>query len=292
MIRSMTGFGRGEAAGEYGRLVVEIKSVNHRFSEVVFRMPRAFMALEEQARKLILAQVNRGRVEVFLTWEPSQAGKGVKVDKELALAYHNALKALGEEIGSNHAISLDQLARLPDVLRVEEGSLEPESLWPILESAVLEALTRLIQMREREGEGLKADLTARLQRLAELTRQVAERNPLVVTEYKARLEKRLEELLPKNAVVDPTRLAQEVALFADRADISEEMQRLGAHIQAFHKDLAVDEPVGRRLDFLVQEMGREVNTTGSKGNDALIANLVVAAKTELEKIREQVQNIE
>lgn len=292
MIRSMTGFGRGEAAGEYGRLVVEIKSVNHRFSEVVFRMPRAFMALEEQGRKLILEQINRGRVEVFLTWEPSQAGKGVKVDKELALAYHNALKALGEEIGSNQAISLDQLARLPDVLRVEEGSLEPESLWPVLESATVEALSRLIQMREREGAGLKADLAARLQTLANLREQVAEKSPQVVLDYKARLEKRLEELLPKNALVDPTRLAQEVALFADRADISEEMQRLGAHIQAFHEALDADEPVGRRLDFLVQEMGREVNTTGSKGNDALIANLVVAAKTELEKIREQVQNIE
>jgi uncharacterized protein (TIGR00255 family) len=292
MIRSMTGFGRGEATGVYGRLVVEIKSVNHRFSEVVFRMPRAFMALEEQARKLILAQVSRGRVEVFLTWEPNQAAKGVQVDKELALAYYNALKALGEEIGSNQAISLDQLAKLPDVLRVEEGSLEPEALWPVLEAALTEAVARLVQMREREGEGLKTDLVARLETLAQLRSQIAERTPLVVAEYKARLEKRLEELLPKNAVVDPIRLAQEVALFADRADISEEMQRLGAHIQAFQKDLNVDEPVGRRLDFLVQEMGREVNTTGSKGNDALIANLVVAAKTELEKIREQVQNIE
>jgi uncharacterized protein (TIGR00255 family) len=292
MIRSMTGFGRGEAAGPYGRLVVEIKSVNHRFSEVVFRMPRAYLALEEAARKLILTRVNRGRVEVFLTWEPSQAGKGVKVDKELALAYHNALKALGEEIGSNQAISLDQLAKLPDVLRVEEGSLEPESLWPVLESATLDGLSRLIQMREREGEGLKADLSARLQTLAELRQRVAERNPVVVAEYKARLEKRLEELLPKNGLLDPIRLAQEVALFADRADISEEMQRLGAHIQAFQEALGEAEPVGRRLDFLVQEMGREVNTTGSKGNDALIANLVVTAKTELEKIREQVQNIE
>lgn len=292
MIRSMTGFGRGEAAGEYGRLVVEIKAVNHRFSEVVFRMPRAFMALEEQARKLILAKVSRGRLEAFLTWEPSQAGKGVKVDKELALAYHNALKALGEEIGSNQAISLDQLAKLPDVLKVEESSVEAEALWPILESAVTEAVIRLLQMREREGEGLKADLTARLQTLASLRAQIAERNPLIVTEYKARLEKRLEELLPKNVTLDPARLVQEVALFADKADISEEMQRLGAHIQAFLQDLESDEPVGRRLDFLVQEMGREVNTTGSKGNDALIANLVVAAKTELEKIREQVQNIE
>jgi uncharacterized protein (TIGR00255 family) len=292
MIRSMTGFGRGEAQGELGRLTVEMKSVNHRFAEVVFRMPRPFLPLEEQARRMILGALSRGRVEVFVTFDASQAGKGVKVDKELALAYYSALKELGEEIGSNQAISLDQLARLPDVLRVEEGSLPAEALWPILESALQEALAGLIGMREREGAGLRADLAARLKTMANLRQQIAERAPLVVAEYKARLAKRLEELLPKNAVVDPARLAQEVALFADRADISEEMQRLGAHIQAFTEALDADEPVGRRLDFLVQEMGREVNTTGAKGNDAVIANLVVAAKTELEKIREQVQNIE
>jgi uncharacterized protein (TIGR00255 family) len=292
MARSMTGFGRGEAAGGAGRIVVEMKAVNHRFSEVVFRMPRQFGAMEEPARKLILTEVSRGRLDVFVTWEASARAKGVQVDKELAIAYYNALKELGEAIGSNAELTLDTLARLPDVLKVADGESTAEELWPAFEAALLQAVGNLVAMRVREGALLVEDLSARISRVEALRDVVAQRAPQVVEEYRNRLARRLEELLPQGNAVDPQRLAQEVALFADRSDISEELQRLGSHIAQFRQALASGEAVGRKLDFLVQELGREVNTIGSKANDAAVTAQVVEAKSELEKIREQVQNAE
>lgn len=292
MVRSMTGFGRGESSGEFGRIVVEMKAVNHRFSEIVFRMPRQFSSLEDPARKLIAARVSRGRVDVFVSYEASAQARGVKVDKELAMAYYNALMALGKEIGSKSELSLDTLAKLPDVLQVEEGEVTAEQLWPTFEAAVIAAAENLLVMREREGAGLAADLLARIDTLAALREKVGERAPQVVEEYRSRLTKRLEELLGQSGIVEPQRLAQEVAMFADRSDIAEEMQRLNSHLGQFRDALAGGDSIGRKLDFLVQEIGREINTIGSKANDATITNSVVEAKSELEKIREQVQNIE
>lgn len=291
-VRSMTGFGRGEASSDFGRIVVEMKAVNHRFSEVVFRMPRQFSALEEPARKLILARVARGRVDVFVSWEAAAKARGVSVDKELAIAYYNALSALGEEIGSKTELSLDTLAKLPDVIKVEEGQVTAEDLWPTFEAATVAAVDNLIAMREREGATLAQDLLARIAHIEEVGSAVAQRAPGVVEEYRSRLAKRLDDLLGQSNVVDPQRLAQEVAVFADRSDITEEIQRLGSHISQFRAALAGSDAVGRKLDFLVQEIGREINTIGSKANDATITNHVVDAKSELEKVREQVQNIE
>ncbi|MFB5084005.1 YicC/YloC family endoribonuclease [Symbiobacterium thermophilum] len=292
MARSMTGFGRGEASGEAGRVTVEVKAVNHRFSEVVFRMPRQFSALEDRVRRLIQGRTARGRFEVYVAWEPSAEARAVKVDKDLALAYYNALRQLAEEIGSNQELSLDTLARLPEVLSVQEGELSDDEIWALLEPALTQAMAGLIAMREREGAALAADLAGRLDRLEAFRAAAAARAPQVVEEYRQRLTRRLEELLPPTNPVDPQRLAQEVALFADRADITEELQRLASHIDQFRRALETDDAVGRKLDFLVQEMGREVNTIGSKANDADLAAAVVAVKSELEKIREQVQNLE
>lgn len=292
MVRSMTGFGRGEGLGEPGRIVVEMKAVNHRFSEVVFRMPRQFNGLEDAARKRVLAAVTRGRIEVFVSWEAAANAKGVKVDKELALAYYNALKELSGEIGSNSELGLDTLARLPDVLSVQEGAVTDEALWPVFETALTGAISALVSMREREGVALAADIAERLDKIEAFRQAAAKRAPQVVSEYQARLSRRLEELLPQGAAVDPQRLAQEVALFADRCDITEEVQRLASHLAQFRQALAGDEAVGRKLDFLVQEIGREINTIGSKANDAALTSGVVTAKSELEKVREQVQNIE
>ncbi|HYF95715.1 MAG TPA: YicC/YloC family endoribonuclease [Symbiobacteriaceae bacterium] len=292
LVRSMTGFGRGEAGGDLGRIIVEMKAVNHRFSEVVFRMPRQFAALEEPARKLVQGRVSRGRVDVFVSWEAAAKARGVKVDKELAIAYYNALMELGGEIGSKSELSLDTLARLPDVLKVEEGEVTAEDLWPSFEAAVAAAVDSLIAMREREGANLKQDLLVRADHIEELGRAVAQRAPQVVDEYRGRLAKRLEDLLGQSGVIDPQRLAQEVAIFADRSDITEEIQRLSSHLSQFRSALGGGDAVGRKLDFLVQEIGREINTIGSKANDATITNHVVACKSELEKIREQVQNIE
>jgi uncharacterized protein (TIGR00255 family) len=292
MVRSMTGFGRGEVTGDLGRIVVEMKAVNHRFSEVVFRMPRQFNALEDQARKLIQGRVSRGRIDVFVSWQAAAKARGVQVDKELAIAYYNALIELGREIGSKSELSLDTLAKLPDVLKVEEGEVTAEELWPAFEAATAQAVENLLAMREREGESLAADLLARADRLAEIRTAVLERAPQVVEEYRQKLTKRLEDLLGQATMVDPQRLAQEVAVFADRSDITEELQRLVSHLAQFRDAFTGGEAVGRKLDFLVQEIGREINTIGSKANDAVITAQVVEAKSELEKIREQVQNIE
>ncbi|HWI65909.1 MAG TPA: YicC/YloC family endoribonuclease [Symbiobacteriaceae bacterium] len=291
-VRSMTGFGRGEAGGDLGRIVVEMKAVNHRFSEVVFRMPRQFNALEEPARKLVQARVSRGRVDVFVSWTAAAKARGVQVDKELAIAYYNALTELGGEIGSKTELSLDTLARLPDVLKVEDSEVTADDLWPAFESAVAGAVDNLLAMREREGANLAQDLLARIAHIEDLGRAVSTRAPQVVDEYRTRLTRRLEDLLGQSNVVDPQRLAQEVALFADRSDITEEIQRLSSHISQFRATLESGDAVGRKLDFLVQEIGREINTIGSKANDATITNHVVEAKSELEKVREQVQNIE
>lgn len=292
MARSMTGFGRGESTSDWGRIVVEMKAVNHRFSEIVFRMPRQFSTLEEQARRLVLEQVARGRVDVFVTWTPSARTKSVQVDKDLAMAYYYALKELGEEIGSNLELTADTFVRLPDVFTVAEAELTAEELWPPFAEALSCALSGLVSMREREGAALADDLLSRIERIEQLRNQIAQRAPLVVEEYRAKLTRRLEELLPPSTGIDPQRLAQEVAFFADRADISEELQRLASHMVQFRSTLAGGGPVGRKLDFLVQELGREINTIGSKANDAAITNLVVEAKSELEKVREQVQNME
>jgi uncharacterized protein (TIGR00255 family) len=292
LIRSMTGFGRGEHSEELGRMIVELKAVNHRFSEVVFRMPRQLGVLEDAARKIILKKVSRGRVEAFVTYEAAPQARGVKVDKDLAMAYYYALKELGEEIESNSKLSLDTLVKLPDVLKVEEGEVAAERLWPTFEAAVQGAVQALLIMREREGASLQLDLLDRAAKIEAFALSVAERSPQVVFEYQQRLQKRLEELLPGGTPVDPQRLAQEVALFADRCDITEETQRLSSHIDQFRHALYAEEPVGRKLDFLVQEIGREINTIGSKANDAALTSQVVEAKSELEKIREQVQNIE
>jgi len=292
LARSMTGFGRGEAAGDFGRIVVEMKAVNHRFSEVVFRMPRQFNAMEDPARKLVLTRVSRGRVDVFVQYEAAAKARGVKVDKELAIAYYSALKELAEGIGSNSELSLDTLAKLPDVLSVAEGEVTADDLWPLLETALTQSLESLLAMREREGAALVVDVQSRLRVMEELATAAAVRNPQVVEEYRAKLHKRLTELLPQGHAVDPVRLAQEVAIFADRSDITEEIQRLGSHVAQFRQTLREGDSIGRKLDFLVQEVGREVNTIGSKANDAAITSKVVEAKGELEKIREQVQNIE
>lgn len=299
MVRSMTGFGRGEAVGDAGRLVVEVKAVNHRFAEVVVRMPRTLGVLEELIRKTVQGQVSRGRVDVFVTWEEGgRRAPVVKVDKDLALAYYNALKEIADVTGSKIELTSDSLTRWSDVLTVEQAEIDPESQWPVLEQALADALSGLVAMREREGAALAADLRARMDRIEGLVQAIAERAPLVVEEYRERLQRRLEELLAPGTV-DPARLAQEVAIFADRSDITEELKRLGSHLDQFRSVLAESGPegeapqaVGRKLDFLIQEMGREINTIGSKAQDLTITAAVVEVKTELEKVREQAQNIE
>lgn len=292
MLFSMTGFGRGESTGDFGRLVIEAKSVNHRYCEIIVRMPRGLLVLEEKLRREVQSRISRGRIEIFVTREEggSRAGRAF-IDKSLAQAYYDGLKELSIELGLQAEPSLDVIARMPDVAGAREAGEDPESLWGPLSRALFDCLDRLVAMRETEGAALGADISGRVDHLEDLRRRIAGRAQLLPEEYRQRLQKRLTEVLGVTGL-DEARLAAEVALLAERADICEEISRLGSHLDQLRRMLTGGGPVGRKMDFLVQEINRELNTTGSKSSDLEITNWVLEAKGELEKIREQVQNLE
>ncbi|MFS8640071.1 MAG: YicC family protein [Symbiobacteriaceae bacterium] len=293
MLRSMTGYGRGEAEEGGLRVRAEVRTVNHRYLDIAVRLPDAFLFLEEPVRRQVSARLSRGRVGVHLTFEDArEKARPARINTPLLNAYAEAAEAVRQRFFPDREPDLRWLLAVPDLFAAPSPD-EDASLWACAaERAVADALEAVIAMREREGALLAADLAERLDRLESLRSAALARAPQVVEEYRQRLVRRLSELLPPTNPVDPQRLAQEVALFAERADITEELQRLASHIDQFRRALRSDEAVGRKLDFLVQEMGREWNTIGSKANDAELAALVVEAKSELEKIREQVQNLE
>ncbi|MDA8234098.1 MAG: YicC family protein [Clostridia bacterium] len=292
MVKSMTGYGRGEARGLGKEITVELRSVNHRFSEVVVRMPRQYSALEERVRKTVLEQVARGRVDVFVSvGETGERPKQVKVDLALARAYYNALKELEDSLSLPGIVDPARIVNFPDVLKTEEEEDDLEQFWSILEQAVRQAAGQLVAMRQVEGTKLKTDLLHRLKLIRELVKDIGDRAPQVVEEYRQKLQSRVQGMVP-GVEIDEGRLAAEVVFFADRSAITEEIVRLNSHLEQAGNSLELNEPVGRKLDFLVQEMNREVNTIGSKSSDLKISAAVVEIKSEIEKIREQVQNIE
>jgi len=288
----MTGFGRGEYKDNSHHITVEMRAVNHRYTEVVFRMPRTLCSLEDRARRLILSAVSRGRVDVTVTVEEfSEQKREVKADRELALAYYNALKELKELFQTQENISLSLIAKYPDVMKVEEVAEDLEKFWPKLENAVKAALESLLTMREREGEAIQRDMLMRLDLMAGYIEQIEERAPEVMKAYRDKLLGRIKEAMSA-AEIDENRLMLEIALFADRTNITEELVRFQSHLGQFRDTVHKSDAIGRKLDFIVQELNREVNTIGSKANDFAIANIVVEIKSELEKIREQIQNLE
>jgi len=293
LIRSMTGYGRGEAGDGAKGFTVEIRSVNHRFCEVVTRMPKSYAALEDKVRKAIQEKVSRGRLDVFITVNNFDSGKNkmVAVDKELALTYFNAMRELANVTGAAGDISAVDLARLPDVMVIEEKQEDLEAIWAVMLAAVRQATDSLMVMREEEGRRLAKDILHRIDKIEQFNNDIAGRAPQVVEDYRERLRQRIQELLG-DMETDEARLASEVAFFADRSNITEEIVRLHSHFKQVREAMNAPEPVGRKLDFLVQELNREVNTIGSKANDTQIATMVIGAKSEIEKIREQVQNIE
>lgn len=292
MLRSMTGYGRGEAQYLEKYFTVEIKAVNHRYREVVLRLPRYMAVLEDRVRKCVQEYVNRGRVDVYcLVEEGEKQSNTVKVDKTLAVAYYKAMNEIKGHLGLSDEIRMEHVLSQPGVLMVDESGGDPEEWWPAIEGALHEACRGLVAMREIEGAALRADLAERVTRLATLVEAISVRVPGMVQNYQVRLHRRIEELTGE-PIVDPARLAQEVAFFAERVDVSEELVRLGSHLAQLRGMLEANEAVGRKLDFLMQEIIREVNTVGSKAQDEFIAGLVVDFKSELEKAREQVQNIE
>lgn len=299
MLKSMTGFGRGQYEDENFSVTVEMKTVNHRYNEVAIRLPRFLNPLEDKIRKTILKTVNRGRIDVFINADyTSSENCTLKVDKNLAAAYHRALQEVGsaiglEELTLNSAQEVMYLSRCQDVINVKEGFFDVETVWPKVEQAVAEALKNLVAMRETEGGNIYGDFIYRADLIAEKLTQIEARSPMVVEEYQAKLTDRLNNLLTDhNITVEPERLLQEVAIFADRASITEEIVRLKSHIKQFKNIINSDQPVGRKLDFLIQEFNREANTIASKANDYTLAQIVVEIKAEIEKIREQIQNIE
>lgn len=294
MVFSMTGY--GQSAKEIGgyKISIEMKSVNHRYSEIVFRMPREWSCYEDQMRRVVQRQVKRGRVDVFINKERDGETTSVtQVNVQVVEAYMQAAEQLRHQYGLTGTVELHDLLRLPDVMTVKEvASWSEEQLESCLLEVLSEALDGLCQMRAREGSHLAQDTLERLARLTAIHSELMEWAPVVVTEYRAKLKHRLEQLTEQQLAFDDTKFSMEIALFAERSNIDEELTRLNSHIQQFNQLLSSQEPVGRKLDFLIQEMNRETNTIGSKANHLELVNRVVDMKAELEKIREQVANME
>ena len=292
MIRSMTGYGRGQQLLHGRSITVEIRSVNHRYFEFSCRTPRGCAFLEDRLKRTLQQAISRGQVAGSLTLQTVESrGGAVAVDHALAGQYLTALRALAAEYGLTDDLTLSTVARLPDLFTVCRGEEDEEELAADVLSVLQEALDRFVAMREAEGERLRADVLSRLFTLEEHLAFVEERSPQTVAEYRARLTAKLNELLG-GAVADEARILTEAAIVADRLAVDEETVRLHSHIAQLRGILDCAEPVGRKLDFLVQEMNRETNTIGSKCSDTAIAGHVVEMKSEIEKIREQIQNIE
>ncbi|MEG0873993.1 MAG: YicC/YloC family endoribonuclease [Clostridiales bacterium] len=292
MINSMTGFGRSTAETAQWKTTIELKSVNNRYLDISVKMPKQFISLEENIKKTVSAFVNRGHVDVFLTVEEiGEKKQNLILDEELALAYYKAVEGIKKITGLDDAIKISDIATYYGVLTLEKEESDLDSLWESVELALKGALERLCEMRKIEGEKLSADINTRLQAVKNFKDQIEARSPGVLKDYREKLQGKMSEILA-DVNVDEERLLNEVAFFADKADIAEEMARLDSHIAQFTENMFKDEPVGRKLDFILQEINREINTTGSKANDVTISHLVIEAKSELEKIREQVQNFE
>jgi uncharacterized protein (TIGR00255 family) len=288
----MTGFGRGEANGNGYHFTVELKSVNHRFLEVVVRLPKIYGIFEDRIRKIIQQNVRRGRIEVYLNiTETEERKRLVKVDKDLALSYDKTLKELAAVLDTVYQPDVFRLASLPEVLVIEEPEIDLESIWEVCSRALAQALVGFTAMRRTEGGKLSEDILCRLDLLAAVIAKIAARSDQVVIDYQKRLQERIQVLIGE-AVIDEARMANEVAIFAERSSITEELVRLDSHLMQCRSAFNNDEALGRKLDFIIQEMNREINTIGSKTNDLAISQTVVILKSELEKVREQIQNIE
>lgn len=292
MIYSMTGFGRGEYTEHDRKIIVEMKSVNHRYCDVNVRLPRKLIFLENDIKAYVKKKLSRGKVDVFITYEDnSDKQESIRFNESLAGEYMNYFHRMAEKFDIINDISVSHLSRYPDVLTLEEQGDDEELLWKIMQSALALSVEKMMFTRATEGELLRKDIFGKLNLMTSALDEIEKQAPHVVTEYRNKLEARLQELM-NNVSVDEERLAVEVAVFADKCCIDEEIVRLRSHIEHMTSTLNLDQPIGRKLDFLAQEMNREANTILSKANSILISNHALELKTEIEKIREQIQNIE
>lgn len=292
MLRSMTGFGRGSIEEGSKNFVIEIKSVNHRYLDLSIKMPRNLLPLEEKIRKAVSQKLSRGKVDVFVI-QKSFASSNIKTNFNYALgdSYIRCLKEIKERYEVRDDISVSLIARFPEVIVLDQEEEDLDEVWNTLCIPLNDALNLLMDMREKEGYKLKQDILTRCNYIKELVNKISKRAPYIVQEYKEKLEKRIKELTD-NIVIDDSKIAVEVAIYADKSNIDEEIVRLKSHLNQMKETLELDEPMGRKLDFIVQEMNRETNTIASKANDLELVNIVLNIKNEIEKIREQVQNVE
>ena len=291
MVKSMTGFGRFETADGNRKCTVEIKSVNHRYLDLNIKMPKKLNFFEAAIRNVLKEYIQRGKVDVFITYEDlTEQNVSIKYNKELAAEYLKYLRQMSEEFGLDDDIRVSTLSRYPEVFSMEDVDVDEEELWNMLEKTIRKAAEGFVESRIKEGENLRADMVSKLEGMLKLVDYIAERSPAIVQEYKKRLEEKVKELLDSN--VDENRILTEVTIFADKSCVDEELVRLRSHIETTKDTLVAGGSVGRKLDFIAQEMNREANTTLSKANDLEISNAAIELKTEIEKIREQIQNIE
>lgn len=293
MIKSMTGFGRCEVLKDSRKFTVELKSVNHRYLDVNIRMPKKLNFFETSIRTLLKSYADRGKVDIFITYEDlSQSQVSVKYNAALAAEYLKYLNQMAEEFSLDNDVRVSTLSRYPEVFTMEECSEDEDELWNGLKEALEGAFSQFVEMRTKEGERLKEDILLKLDLLSEQIRFIEERSPQIIAEYRTKLEEKMRELL-EDTQIDDNRIAAEVILFADKICTDEEVVRLKSHISHMRETFLSEEGgIGRKLDFIAQEMNREANTILSKANDIEVSNCAIDLKTEIEMIREQVQNIE
>lgn len=293
MIKSMTGFGRGEYTDDNYNLKIEIKAVNHRYNDISVKMPRHMNYLEENIKKIIKDNISRGKIDIYLNLEYLDASLiDIKVDMNLAKSYKEALEKISEELDLDGNIIINNILSLSDIIKTERKEIDEEEILEVVQNSLKLAIADIMTMKIREGRELELDMVSHLEEIETVLYKIEERSPLVVIEYREKLKTRINELLENNLNIDEEKLNYEVAYFADKSNINEEIIRLKSHIGQFKDILAKEDIVGRKLDFLIQEMNREINTIGSKASDIEISSTVVDIKAEIEKIREQVQNVE
>lgn len=293
LIKSMTGFGRAQKVFANKEITVEIRSVNHRYFEFSARVPRAYSYLEERLKNHLKTTISRGKIEasVMIAAVEGETTSVVRINQGLAKAYLNALKSLSEELQVRNDVTVSQLARFSDIFTVSKAEEDEDEIWAMVQETADEAVQRFVAMRTLEGEKMEQDLLNRLINIENWVAQVEEQSPKTLENYRTRLKAKMDEILDDKSI-DDARILAEAAIFADKIAVDEETVRLRSHIKQFREILKAEEPVGRKLDFLVQEFNRETNTIGSKAQDVNIAKIVVDIKSEIEKIREQIQNIE
>ncbi len=293
MAKSMTGFGMGEYKDESYSISVECKAINHKYLDINPRLPRKISFLEDKLRLLVKDYLNRGRVDIFIKFETlKSSGVKLQYDDELAGQYNEILRRIKKDFNIEEEISATDIARFPEIITSTEAEDDEELLWNMLSEATEKSLKRLLEMREAEGKKLEKDILERTDLLEKYILDIEKFSDDIVDEYKEKLNSRISEILEDPSVIDESRLAQEVAIYADKSNITEEIVRFKSHIVQLRNTVKKDDTIGRKMDFLIQEMNRETNTIGSKSSNINITNLVIEVKAELEKIREQIQNIE